>query len=161
MARGSRKPKKHVRGGAASKRPPDAKKRATPARAEAAPLHLSIEALVKSLRTPAGREVALASIIQRTRGGDLTRDEVSALTLEKHCVLGIGTLREKQELPERIADLEAQIADLQQAVAGKKGSALRADAAVVPPSLNEVTDPVGTDVASSTPLPRSGEPYQS
>jgi hypothetical protein len=137
-------------------------KRGRPRKAPATPPPPDrIAGLVAELRTEAGQERALASIIDRARAGGLTRDEVSALTVEKHCVAGFRAFAKDRDQEGRIADLEASLAELHQAMAGKKGSALRADAAVVPPSLTEVEDQIGADMAASPGGPRGGKPYQS
>lgn len=174
MARGPKGESPKTRKGAAltKARPPHASsvsgaapehpRRGRPRKAPASlPSGDDVAELVSELRTDEGQERALALIVLRTRAGGLSRDEVSAATLEKHCVLGIRQIRAGRELPERIADLEAQLAEVKAAIAGKKGSALRADAAVVPPLITEVEDPIRADMAASPGVPRGGEPYQS
>lgn len=137
----------------------------SPAAVEAAPPvalgddEAEIGAIVEALRTDEGKERALASIVLRVRRGYLTRDEVSALTLEKHCVLGVGRLRKENELREQLADAEARMAELQKAMAGGRGGSMRADSAVVPPMTEDLE--VGADMAGATRPPRDREPYQS
>lgn len=117
-----------------------------------------VDELVGALRSEGGRERAYAELYRQSTGGCLTRDEVSALTLAKHIVDRFAKKAIDQALPDKLADLEAQNAELKAALAGSKGSSLRAEAAVVPPLVNDEQRP---DVAPAEGNPRGREPYQS
>lgn len=117
-----------------------------------------LDEVVEALRTEQGRARAYANLYRQASRGTLTRDASSGLTLAKHCIDRFGSLEKDRELPEKMADLQAQLVELREAIAGTKGSALRADTAVVPPF---VEDEQRTDMAATTPPPRGGEPYKS
>lgn len=120
--------------GAAPKRRPGVSPRRV--EAGAAPLLsslLSIDEFAALLRTKKGCEALQAIVGHKLFTGDLTRDESIAQ-------LGVARmLRDRKaellELERDQSDLDraANVAQVKEAIAGKKGSALRADMAVVPP----------------------------
>ena len=113
--------------------------------------------LARRLSTEDGRREAFADLYQRgLRGG--TRDETSGLILAKQCVAAFAEMDANREVPEKLADLAAQLADVKAALAGRKGSALRAADAVVPPMEGSA---LRTDMAPTPALEGHREPYKS
>lgn len=112
---------------------------------------------VKQLSTAEGRAEAYADLYVRAIAGG-TRDEISGLTLAKHCIDRFGALEKDRELPERLTDLEAQLTEVRAALAGRKGSALRVADAVIPPMEDSA---IRTDMAPAPAAQGHREPYQS
>ena len=139
-----------TRGGAVSSTPPSQDP------PETAPL--GIRATVKSLSSAKGRAAAYAELYQLALKGG-SRDYVSGLTLAKHCIDRFAALEKDRELPDRLSDLEAQLAEVKAALAGRKGSALRSEDAVVPPMTEESA--IRTDMAPAPAAQGHREPYQS
>ena len=98
----------------------------------------------------------MAELVVRIKAGG-TRDEVSAMIAERHVYEWFAREQERDELPQKLLDVEAALSETRQAVAGKKGSALRASSAVVPPLKG--TDQLGPDMAHQAQPPRGGEPH--
>ena len=117
-------------------------------------------ALLDRTSSPEGRKLELARVYigageaAETAGG---RDKASLLTLQKHCLIEIGKIDTAEQLPEKLANLEAQNAELKGLLSGAKGSALRADNAPVPPGVG---DEQRHDLAPADSDPRGGEPHQ-
>ena|SRR3990167_3127475 len=161
MARGRRKAADKVRGKGASPRRGGPR----PVAPGDAPKLSEVDTLVAELDSNAGQKRALAAIVLAIdRGGKMSRNQISAQTLKKHCVRDIGAIGRHADVPERLADLEAQLADLKTTIAGKKGSALRASSAVVPPMAGAPPiegNELRPDMATPPAHPGNGKPYKS
>jgi hypothetical protein len=157
MARGDQRRPKNRKGAASSRR---STPQGLPA-SGAAPIALSKdEELAQRLMTRDGLRLAMANLIRRIRAGG-TRDDVSAMIAERHGYEWFAEQLAEQRKEDRLSDLEAALAEVKAAIAGKQGSALRADAAVVPPFVEEGTDQLRPDMAPAPSGTRGGEPLKS
>lgn len=119
-----------------SKRSPPATAALAGAAPESPPDADAIDRVVAELRTEVGRERAYAELKMRTARGSLTRDAVSALTLEKHIIDRFSKAANDRELPDKVERLEAELAAVTALLAGG-GKSRFADEVTEPPAVDD------------------------